>query len=166
MIFSWNIRAWSELVYPPLLKKARQLAYVKVLLAPLQTTFDSFAAYRVATLKKMRYNGQTIILENLLNDMFDSTDRGIRIITTYDISLPNYIFLSTESNPLYVFKSTENQPLYVANSFEYGVNYDFIVRVPLGILTADQEVRLKAITTYYKLAGKRPLFEYNNSTPF
>ena len=128
--------------------------------------------YRAATEKKMRYNGQIIVLENLLNDLFDPTQRRIIIINAADVLSRNFYFLASENQPVYYYTQAEyaaNPHLlrhFLYNDVEYGNRYDFIVQAAHGSLTAAQIVRLKATVNYYRIASKFPYYQYDNLIPF
>lgn len=173
MIYLWNILTWAKHELPYEVRKPTHVAWVQALLKPLSDLHAAFLIYRDATIKKMRYNGQTCILQELLNDLFDPTLRRIIVLTTYDIKLPEYIYTQAENTPLYVYTQAEytggtnTAPQYYLQLWsELGVQYDFIVQAAAGSLTADQITRLKATVRYYKLAGKKPYYQYNNNTPF
>ena len=172
MNWNWNIDVWAVNETPAEVRKEPWLSFLRSLLKPVKVLYASFLTYRTDTIKKMRYNSQTIVLENLLNDMFDSTLRRITVVTTYDIVNPPHLYQSSENNPLYVYTEAEYdaEPLlervYLNQQSELGILYDFIVECAEGSLTSNQETRLKAIVNYYKLAGKKPLFIYDNNETF
>jgi hypothetical protein len=165
----WNIFNWVVQLLAPILRKSKLMAWSKVIVEPVKVMYDEFVLYRLMMIKKLRLNGQTIIMENLLNDLFDETDRGITIETAFDIVPAVYISqpgAEFATAPIYVGQHFEPPPVYLGQPSEYGVNYDFIVTVPLGILTSNQETQLKYIVFKYKLLSKKPFFVYDDSTPF
>lgn len=172
MNFNWNIDTWANNETPAEKRFDPLLSVQKVILKPVKYLYALFLPYRAEMLKKLRYNSQQIVLENLLNDMFDNTLRRIRVYTTYDVIKPPYVYNKAENQPLYVHNQTEYDadatlPVYYAyNVPELGILYDFVVECAAGSLTANQEVRLKAVVNYYRLASKRPLFIYDDQTTF
>lgn len=166
MIFNWNIDDIPRQELPPHRQEPERLAYLKALLKPIKTLYNSFVSYRRVTIKKLRYNGQTIILQNYLNDLFDPTLRRIRILTVFDLDMPLYVGLDSEPDPVYLGLNSEPSPLYLGLNSETGYLFHFIVEAATGSLTAQQIVRLKAVVNYYRLAGKKPFYRYNNLTPF
>ncbi len=172
MIFNWDINNSAQQDMPPQLQKPKHFSWLKALLFPILSLKETFIQYRLDTLKKMHYNGQVIVLENLLNDLYDATLRRIRIVTTYDLLAPPYLLQQNENQPLYVFTQAEYtaNPLmpkvYLHNESELNSLYDFIVEAAAGSLTAIQIVRLKGTVNYYRLAGTKPYYRYNNLIPF
>lgn len=167
MIFQWNIDQWGENETPVEIRKEPNLSYLKVLLKPIKTLYNEFMTFRIATIQRMRGNCQTIVLENILNDLFDPTQRDIRITTAYSTNSPNYVYTKAELLPLFVYTTAENKPVYVRTQNEYGRIYDFIVEARAGSLTAAQIVRLKAVVNYYRFYGTRPTYRYLITlTPF
>ena len=161
MIFNWNIDRWLGNEMPPELRDPAQQNYnfLQAMILPVKYLYTNFTTYRIATEKKMRYNGQIIVLENLLNDLFDPTQRRIIIINAADVLSRNFLFLTPENNPQYYYTEAEyraNPNLkrhYLYNVAEYGNRYDFIVQAAAGSLTAAQIVRLKATVNYYRIAS-------------
>lgn len=171
MNFNWDIDVWAVNETAEEVRKEPWLSYLRAVLKPVKVLYAQFLTYRGDTLKKMRYNSQQIVLQNLLNDMFDNTQRRITVTTIYDILKPPYVAQQSENQPLYVSTQAETDLdddliVYISQQSELGVNYDFIVECADGSLTANQEIRLKAIVNYYRLASKKPLFIYDNNQIF
>lgn len=173
MMYDWNINEWGKQeIYEEWRGDSLLVSIVRVLLRPFKTLYTVFVAYREETLRKMTYNSQVIVLENMLNDVFDETLRRIRVITIYDILQPPYIYTAAEDEPLYVYTAAEYnanpslQRVYLHQNNELGVIYDFIVEAAPGSLTVEQIIRLKSLVNYYKLAGKKPYYRYSNLQPF
>lgn len=163
---NWNISDWALRVIPSLMRKEPVISFVRALLTSISAPYSVFVTYKAEMLKKVRYNGQQIILENLLNDVFDNTARGIVIITATDIEEPVYIATPAETAPVFIATPAETAPVYIGLPDEYGYTFDFLVLVPTSLLTSEQETQLKSITNYYKIAGKTPRFQYANGTIF
>lgn len=172
MNFDWDIDLWAVNETPSEIRKEPWTIFLRALLNPVKYLYALFLPYRAETMKKLRYNSQQIVLENLLNDLFDNTLRRITVTTTYDVVKPPYLYQDSENKPLYVFTEAEYiadptlQRVYLHQVSELGILYDFIVECAAGSLTANQETRLKAIVHYYRLASKKPLFIYDNQETF
>lgn len=152
---------------PAELNAVKERSWLEALLAPMVTLNAEFVDYRARVLREMQYNGQTIILENMLNDFFDVDSRGIWIETVEAVDSQVYIAQPEENAPTYIGQQEEDELVYIGQQSEsYALAYDFIVHVPDGILTAQEEVQLKALTRKYKLASKRPRFQYFNGLIF
>lgn len=166
MIYIWNIPSFVEQNIPSFLREDPLLSYVKALLYPIEQAYAGFLSYRVYINKKVKYNGQTIILENLLNDTFDGTLRQIRIINEVREIQNLYIGRHSENKRVYIGRYIESHIQYIGRYAETNVrSYDFIVLVT-DTLTLEQELQLKAIVNYYRMAGTRPLFKYVSGTIF
>jgi hypothetical protein len=168
MIYLWNFANWCFDMLPTPLQQSRHLAWINVLIEPVRELHVEFLIYRSDLSKRLRINGQTVVLENLLNDFFDSINRGIEIITSFDTIDPIFIGQPSEfaSNPTFFGQPSEPPPILIGQPEEYGVAYDFMVIVPDGILTPGQEVQLKSVIKKYKFLSKKPLFKYVSGTQF
>lgn len=173
MMYDWNIDEWGKQeVYEEWRGDSLLVSIVRVLLKPFKTLYAVFIGYREETLRKMVYNSQVIVLENMLNDFFDSNLRRIRIITTYDVLESVHIYTVVEEEPLYVYTEADYnsnpalQRVYLYTTSELGVLYDFIVEAAPGSLTNEQIIRLKSLVNYYRFAGKKPFYRYSNLQPF
>lgn len=65
------------MLLPPLLRKQKQIAWLKTLVKPLDNLYED-------TLYKMQHNGQVMYLEKILNDLFNP---GVNYV--YDASITN-----------------------------------------------------------------------------
>jgi hypothetical protein len=152
---------------PPVIAKGSHLEWLRALLSPLTTLNGIFTDYRAELIKRLRYNGQVIILENLLNDLFDDTDRLIYIDTVNDRLSGVYVYQPSEDVAEFISQPGEAPPVYIFQANEpMNVGYDFIVWVPDGILDSEQQQRIKAVVYKYKLAGKIAQFRFFNGTIF
>lgn len=168
MTFNWDINKWVKTILPAPIRKQRLTDYVVSAFAPLVFLYNEFMAHRAYLLKKIKFNGQVIVLENLLNDYFDTLLRRIRIITIEDLLRKKYIGQVVEAKPLWIAQPSENQPQYIGQWIEYQNNggFDFIVEVPMGIYSPAQLIQIKKMTNLYKLAGKKAKFIYQNGQEF
>lgn len=131
----YNIN-FSQLIsdlLPAFQRKQKMLAWLEVLLTPLQSLYNSFLTYRNTTAYSIGFSGQVLSLEYLLNDVYFD-DGTVRLI---------YIEDGERQEPLYVFQQLENQaayfhndgedydPVYLYNSDE-PTGYDFVVWVPFA----------------------------------
>lgn len=153
---------------PVLYRKDRLVHFLIVLLKPIASIYTLFFDFRLYLIKKMKFNGQVIVLENMLNDLFDNSLRRIRIITITDRLRKVYVYQSIESKPLYIFRTSENLPVYISTLQEYQnmSGFDFIVEVPKNVWSGSILDQIKKIVFYYKLAGKKPKFIYQDGTEF
>lgn len=162
MIPELNTEVLAKQLLTPPIARLSHLEWVRVLISPLSTLNAVFVAYRAEVIKRLRYNGQVIILEALLNDTFQPDLRQIYIETVDEKLAQLYVYQTSEAqDPEYVHQSGEAPPLYIFGADEtISVGYDFIVWVPDDLLTPEQENRIKAIVRRYKLAGKQAAYRY------
>lgn len=167
---SWIIdtERLAKQLLTPVVAKMSHLEWVRVLLSPISTLNGVFVAYRAELIKRLRYNGQVIILEALLNDVFQPDGREIYIETIDDRLAQLYVFQTSElQESEHIYQAGEAPPVYIFGSEEsISVGYDFIVWVPDGLLTTEDEKRLKAVVRRYKLAGKQAAYRFFNGNFF
>lgn len=168
MTFNWSINSWVKTMIPAAIRKQSLTDYVLVLISQLISVYTDFINLRAILKKKMRFNGQVIVLENLLNDTFDNSIRRIRIITLEDLLRKKYIGQTIENKPLWIGQPSELYPQYIGQWIEYmnQTGFDITVEVPSGVYTTEQLLQIKKLTNTYKLAGKRAKFIYQNGTEF
>ena len=151
-IFELNLRRLVILLLPTFLRKARLVAWLQILIAPLEQLQYSFSQKRNSDLVALTHNGQKCYLRKILNDTFD---QGLRRIRIEDM---------THFNAVYIYTEAENQPVYLEEKYLYtsgemqvnGVN--FSVHIPNELRA--REVEIKALIEVYKIASKRYIIIY------
>lgn len=144
----------AAILTPPHLRDNLTLNLYQAMLKPLDELLQSFYAYFSQTEYELLFNGQRIYLEHVLNDAFDSTNRGIYIEDVVGIET-TWIFNTSEDNdPTFISNVGEAiDPVYLWNQSELDNEFDFIVFVPAALtysLPAFQKV-----VNRYRLASKR-----------
>jgi hypothetical protein len=166
MIYNWNIDIWGQNETPAEIRSEPQVSWIKVLLSGLKNVYNDFMLLRTVIIQQMNGNSQTLVLQNILNDIFDPDLRQIRITTTFNVLSPNYIETWSEinppstDNPLWIATAAEYAVVYVGIINEYGRVYDFIVEARDGSLTANQITQLKSTVNKYRFFGTRPYYQY------
>lgn len=137
------------------------LKFVISLLEPLQTMTDGMKTFETQELKRAKWNGQKIVLQAALNDLFGITTAPFILIeTNQDLGQNTYFYEDTELVPVYFFEASENDPVYFFEDSETTPeDYDFKVLIPVGIWTIELERQVRAQTTLYKLAGPKFIIE-------
>jgi hypothetical protein len=157
-LFATNWRTQIERLLPPFKRSVSVLDFLESLLVGLATAGSTWDAFDIEIRKRARFNGQKIVLQAALNDIFSVS--GIIIET--QTSLIQKVFTYNEAEvipPIYSFNESESIPtIYTFNESEIPDDFDFIVLVPVGIHTAELERRIREEVKTYKLAGK--LFDY------
>jgi hypothetical protein len=158
MNFNINFVDFAKNLLPPFLKQVKFLTFLKSLCLPITTVNHNLNNYINDTLYKVSFTGQIIYLEHILNDYFDDSLRRIYIDDGLQLGLPPYIYNKIETRPKYTYNKSEIPPAnvwYLRNRSEYFAEDDFIVFVPVSILTTPMERAIKSLVLRYKLAGKR-----------
>ena len=132
-IFELNLRRLVILLLPTFLRKSRLVAWMQILIAPLEQLQYDFGLKR-------------------LNDTFDQVLRRIRIEDMIHFNAL-YIYTEPENQPVYL----EEKYLYTSGEMQVsGVN--FSVHIPNELRT--REVEIKALIETYKIASKRYIIIY------
>ena len=159
MIYTWNILAWVRKYGPVNVFHSEVIDLLSALLQPVVTLYDAFIVFSEEIDRKSKYSSQQGVLRSLLNDLFDVTERRIRIVTLSDAIDEIYINYKAETldEEVYIFKKTEvaEDDTFVFTKEELkGIN-GFEVYVPSSLQSKEGELR--SWIEYYRLADK----EYN-----
>ena len=147
----WYSVDWNRLVVlllPTSLRKAKLVAFVQALIAPIIQVHYSWLLKRNEDLYKMQHTGQVCRLRKVLNDQLDASLRRI------------YINDGNAFPRKYIYTRAENKPVFIGKTFIYqndeytNTGVDFTVFVPSEIINTEV-FKLKALIEFYKLAGKR-----------
>lgn len=151
-IFDINFKKVAVEWLPTFLRKSLLLAFVFVLITPIELLYIEFLKTRKQNILRLKTTAQKFSLQKRLNDYFDPVERRIEIVKAV---LFDGLYLYTEAEDdqsrsksqwLYV----NGNPLYLYTEAELNSDIDFIVLVPQGI----DEVRLRAEIEYYMLQSK------------
>lgn len=130
--------------------------FLSALVSPLDDASADMLDIETEYSKRARFNGQKIVLEAALNDIFGvTTPPLIYIESNRDIGSSLYFFEPAEGSPVYFFEPSEFDPVYFFEPGDSTSDYDFTVFIPVGIHTAELERRVGAETTLYKVIGTR-----------
>jgi hypothetical protein len=149
-----------RLLLPTLLRKPRLVNWLWALLSPLLDLYATFLTYRETTLRELSYNGQTLVLQECLNDSFDPylSQRRIRIVNV-DVELqPDYDNFRSEqqAQEQYMVFVQECPPwAYDRHQVEYDTQLDFLVWAPDQLNTPDLARRLRARVEQFRPAATR-----------
>lgn len=131
------------------------------LLASLQTVTNGLKTFETQELKRSRWNGQKMVLQEALNDLFGITSAPFILIeTNQDLGQNTYFYEPIEDVDVFFSEVSENDPIYFFEGAEVGgSDYDFKVLIPAGIYTTELARRVSAQTYLYKLAGPKFIIE-------
>lgn len=135
---------------PTFFRGERFEAFLGAFAKPLQTMADT-------TLYQMQHDSTVIYLEKVLNEYLQiATYNPSSHIATRQI----YIIDTVQAPTTYIYQTGENQPLYLGTVYldrEKTTTADFIIKIP-ALLSFD-ELKLRAVVNFYKLAGKKYIIE-------
>lgn len=132
------------------------VAFVKVLLKPINQVYYSWYNWRIDNIYKLEHTGQICSLRGSLNDKFDPIDRRI-YIGDGQTNPTTYIYTEAEDKEVYTNTEAEEREgtLFIYTEAETAdTGLDFIVYVPFDILNREIYA-LKAHIEFYKAGGKR-----------
>ena len=159
----FGVNGLGRLETPVRLRTSPRLEWLAALLSGAKVTYEEFMANRADNLYVLAHNGQVCYLEAVLNDVFDTVDRGI-YITDGPYMDPHYIYIDAELKWRYIWLDSELGPgpddahaipLYTDEE-TYLQGIQFIVNVPAAVaaLPIYDEHRLRALVDKYRLASK------------
>ena len=154
MIFNINFNKLIKWLLPHFLNKTKQIAWLSALLYPIVWLHAQYLIYRDQKLSDATINSQVIRLTKALRDKFSNL--GIYILHFSDYLDQAFIYLRIEGATIeydYIQLDNHSPADYDFLSAEYDNQYDFIVRIPVGMaLKADQ---VNAFVQLYKFSSKR-----------
>jgi len=153
--FSVVYRDLVKSITPVLLRKPKMLAWLNVLVSPIEWLYDAFRLNRLNNLYYLTHNSQVYSMEAVLNDAFDADQRRIYIS---DISYPEavWLYLAAELRPVPLYTEAEDLPviLFTAEEIAAADEADvFVINVPNDIAHAPgySRARIRALIEKYRL---------------
>jgi hypothetical protein len=143
-----------RMLFPGRWQKARLMAWLNAIIAPIKRMNADFDTARDEVLYKLAHGPQVVHIEAVLNDRWDNIDRRIKVEDGAGFEpLPIYRDAETKTPP-YIYKEAEGKPNpYIYQEMEIdGVSIDFVIKIPVAIVFDMDE--LKALVDTYRLAGK------------
>jgi len=167
MTFTFDIPTFVRRLTPPLLRKSRQLAWIKALLQPVDTLKDNLNDYVLDVAFRARLNSQVLMLEYGLNELYDNSLRRIYITTSTGFyQREKYTYFTQEGQPDVFLRNTSEAPI-ASETYIYSTQEQFdliadttffTVHVPTGLTSVED--RIKSTINKYKLAGKTYTINY------
>ncbi len=153
MWYKIDYNRFGILNLPTFLRKAPLVAFVQVLLKPIDTLYNKWSDDRIENIYKVEHTGQVCSLRGTLNDKFDPTLRRIYIGNGLEHE-PFYIFTEGEDQDVWLYTEAENDIIWLYTDTETADSgFDFIVYVSKEIY--DTAIfRLRAHIDFYKAGGK------------
>ncbi len=156
-VYSLHIGRLIKLSLPTFLRKPKTLAFLNALFKPMLSQYNAFVAYKDDAIYRVSHNGSVTLLQKVLNDAFDDSQRRIYInnvqrrdtLRLYSREFERDIGTFTDAK--FGFRS--------ALEFD-NTQADFTVHIPIEY-QPDTELELNkylikvgAIINYYKIYGK------------
>lgn len=158
-----NFKENLKYLVPLNVRGARFVAWLGSLLAALQSLNAAFKSWGDGLRYDLRFTGQVVYLEHVLNDQYDSALRRIYIADpagSYSITTTLWNFIEAQTRTFF-YNFSESQPAQVARNhsevFVSGV--DFVVKIPASLNVTLTLNRMRKLIDRYRLAGKRYTFE-------
>lgn len=162
-MYNFNIQRLVELLLSPRLIVSEIYYFIISILDAVRILVDDMNAFIADIMSRLSYNGQVCHLERLLNDKFDSTNRGIYITDAFNI--PHLIayqqqdvlrrIIISDAGSFDDYKIIARARLQIGNGFN-----KFIVNVPNDPAIVARENELIATVKLFKLAGTRFIIQY------
>ena len=111
--------------------------------------YIDFLKVRKANINKLTHNYQICSIRKRLNDVFDRTERRIKIYSSQTYA---GLYLYTEAEDDAIRSKTNFLPIFLRTESEIYVEFDFVVEIPN---TGINEIELKAEIDFLKIESKR-----------
>jgi hypothetical protein len=135
---------------------ARHLAWLRALMAPLQSLNVAFREYVAEVRYAMYLTGQVIYLEHYLNDLYDPVARRI-YIEDGDAGVPLFLYNKEEAQaPIIIYNKAESEtaPVLFIKADVEG-QFDFAIVIPWANIPDVEALKMRSRVNKYKIAGKR-----------
>lgn len=150
---------WRNVVInllPSFLRSKSLVDFITALLEGLKIKSSEWLSFDLDVRKRAKFNSQIVVLRAALNDIFDVTSSPFILVET-TLSTGQIVYFYNESEaitPTHFHNDIESKPVYFYNSSEVSTNTTaFVVKIPIGIYTAELERRVKSEVNTYKLSG-------------
>jgi hypothetical protein len=124
-------------IFHSVLRGGKMAAWLRIIVYPIQFISDKFDAFALDKREELRYNGQVIYLEKLLNDRFDNNLRRITITdpTASVVPLPVVFRIEDDAwfNSVVINnwgQSLASDTFLIFNYADVQTQFDFVVNVP------------------------------------
>jgi hypothetical protein len=157
-LFSINFKLVADRILPTHKRGFVNLSWLGALLTPLQTFRNTvFDTFRPDINTRTKYNSQTVVLEQILNDVYGVTVAPfIYIVNSEGTTVDALIFRNEAEGfpPIFFRNDSEipDAPVYFRNESETLTDFDFIVHVPAALFATDEN-QIRATINSIKLIG-------------
>ena len=147
--FELDFKKLILMYLPTFRRKYITFNFLYVLISPIEKMYIDFLKVRKRNIDKLTHNYQICSIRKRLNDVFDRTERRIKIYSSQTYA---GLYLYTENEDDAIRSKTNFLPIFLRTESEIYVEFDFIVEIPN---TGINEIELKAEIDFLKLESKR-----------
>lgn len=147
--FQLDFKKLILMYLPTFRRKYITFNFLYVLISPIEKMYIDFLKVRKRNIDKLTHNYQICSIRKRLNDVFDRTERRIKI---YSSQAYAGLYLYTENEDDAIRSKTNFLPIFLRTESEIYVEFDFVVEIPN---TGINEVELRAELDFLKLESKR-----------
>lgn len=151
--FELDFKKLILMYLPTFRRKHITFNFLYVLISPIEKMYIDFLKVRKTNIDKLIHNYQICSIRKRLNDVFDKTERRIKIYSSQTFS---GLYLYTEAEDDLIHSKTkylsESHPIYLRTESELYQEFDFVVEIPN---TGINQIELKAEIDFLKLESKR-----------
>jgi hypothetical protein len=140
-----DFKKMVKLLLPALLRKPVRVAWLTASFKGLRAIHDNFLAFTDAKMDEVKYNGQTFIMEKMLEAKF-----GPGITITNNINSLDGLFVGDGNDVSSFIGSGNDTDTYIDIIYTVDV-YNFTVSVPSAIVFVQSE--MEAYIRKYKMFG-------------
>jgi hypothetical protein len=157
-VYNIDFKKLAILWLPTFFRTLEIIVFSIVLTAPLMSLYIVLLKTRKENLIRMQITYQKFSMQKRLNDLFDKSERRIRIVKAVQYE-GLYLYTEAEDDALksktkWLFG--DEKPIYLRTESELYSEFDFIVRIPD---TGINDLQLRAEIEYYMLQSKNYTIE-------
>jgi len=148
------------------LRKQTRVHWLGSLISPVVALYNLYLQFRKEKLYQMSHNSQVVYLEKVLNDKFDKSLRGIRIVNS-ELIEPVWHYDKQDEKPVWYYDRQDSLPVWFRDQADFdNYNSDFEVVIPLRLKPGTTEAvekfetAVKLLVDYYKLYSKKYILKY------
>jgi hypothetical protein len=150
-MYNFNLKRFINLLLPLKLRN-NIIDFLATLLDDIAQIFAKFSVFRATQLKALLYNSQYVNFQRLLNDLYDSTSRRIRVYDAPYVE-PIIVYPAADCVPVNTQITTSSPLLIIYNNSVHLYN-GAVVELPYSFQSDTNKINQieKKINTY-KFAG-------------
>lgn len=155
------IGTWREEItkmLPPIMRRTTEIDLLSSYVEPIQRASDNLELTEVQIIKRLKYNGQIMVLQASLNEIFGVTAAPfIRVETNLDVAaIPAFFYNESEGIPTSYFYNESEIPntTYFSPNPSQNTIPTFRVLIPTAMWSHSLYENVKTETQLYKIAGK------------